>query len=166
MSWSSAALVKGGETYVDRLPGLEQWGTYTGIARRHNSTDPRTWSAGSAGANVAGQIDHTYKTWIGEVTNGQNVSTATLENSIAFSVTPNPVSDYMEINFTMTESIPMTIALYNTQGQLIRTLYEDKPSLGEQKLSFSRGDLPVGVYFVSVSSEGKVLGYEKIVVGE
>lgn len=166
MSWSSSTLVKGGETYVDRLPGLERWGDYTGIARRHNSTDPRTWSAGSAGANVAGQIDHTYKTWIGEVTNGQNVSTKFIDKSIPFSVTPNPVSDFMEISFTITESIPLTIALYDTDGRLVRTLYRDTPSIGEHKLSFQKGDLAVGVYVISVSSLDTVLRSDKIVVGE
>jgi hypothetical protein len=166
MSWSSAALVKGGETYVDRLPGLEQWGDYTGIARRHNSTDPRTWSSGSVGANVAGQIDHTYKTWIGEVTNGQNVSTTEIDNSIVLSVTPNPVYEYMEINFTMTESLPMTIALYDAYGQLARTLYQDTPSLGSHTISCQSGDLPVGVYVISVNSLGRLLGWEKIVVME
>lgn len=166
MAWSTTTLVKGGETYVDRLPGLERWGDYTGIARRHNSTDPRTWSAGSAGANVAGQIDHTYKTWIGEVTNGQNVSTTDISKSMAFKVTPNPVFDFMEISFTMTESIPLTIVLFNTKGQFVRTLYEDTPSLGAHKLSFQRGDLSIGVYVVSVSTVGKVIGNQRILVGE
>jgi hypothetical protein len=166
MAWSSTALVKGGETYVDRLPGLERWGAYTGIARRHNSTDPRTWSSGSAGANVAGQIDHTYKTWIGEVTNGQNVSTKHIDKSIAFSVTPNPVRDYFEINFTMTEAFPMTITLYDAYGHLVSTLFEDKPLLGSNKLSFFSGDLPVGVYVIWLSSLVNVLGYEKITVME
>ncbi|HEY3384979.1 MAG TPA: hypothetical protein VGK46_00635 [Saprospiraceae bacterium] len=167
MSWSSTALVKGGETYVDRLPGLEQWGTYTGIARRHNSTDPRTWSSGSVGANVAGQIDHTYKSWIGEVTNGQNVSTTEIDKTIAFSVSPNPVRDYMEINFTMTEVLPLKIALYDAQGQLVRILLEDHtPLVGEHKVSIVRGDLPIGAYVISFSSLGKSLGSEKIVVIE
>ena len=165
MSWSSSALVKGGETYVDRLPGLEQWGTYTGIARRHNSTDPRTWSSGSVGANIAGQLDHTYKSWIGEVTNGQNVSTTAIDKSIAFSVSPNPMREYMEINFTMTESLPLKIALYDSHGQLVRTLLENHtPLVGEHKLSFVRGDLPEGAYVISISSLGRALGSEKIVV--
>ena len=166
MSWSSATLVKGGETYVDRLTGLERWGEYTGIARRHNSTDPRTWSSGSAGANVAGQIDHTYKTWIGEVTNGQNVSTEDIRKSIAFSVTPNPVRDYFEISLTVTETSPTTIAIYDTQGHLVKTLYKDTPLVGSHRFSFQIGDLPVGVYVISLSSLGTVVGYEKIVVGE
>jgi hypothetical protein len=166
MSWSTAALVKGGETYVDRLPGLERWGDYTGIARRHNSTDPRTWSAGSAGANVAGQIDHTYKTWVGEVTNGQNVSTSDIGKSIAFSVTPNPVVDNFDISFTVTESIPMTIALYTGAGQHVRTFYQETPSLGSHKLSFQRDALPVGVYVISVSSLGSAMWSDKIVVIE
>ena len=165
MSWSSLALVKGGETYVDRLPGLEPWGTYTGIARRHNSTDPRTWTSGSVGANIAGQLDHTYKSWIGEVTNGQNVSTTFIDKSIAFSVSPNPMRDYTEINFTMSETLPFKIALYDTQGQLVRTLFDDyTPLVGEHKISFQRGDLPVGAYVISITSLGAVLGSEKIVV--
>ena len=164
MSWSSATLVKGGETYVDRLPGLERWGEYTGIARRHNSTDPRVWTSGSFGANVAGQIDHTYKSWIGEVTNGQNVSTTDIGKSIAFLVTPNPVQDYFEISFTITEASPIKIALYDTHGRMVRTLYHDTPLVGAHKISFLRGELAVGVYVVSVTSLGRVVGYEKIVV--
>ncbi len=162
MSWSSSALVKGGETYVDRLPGLERWGQYTGIARKHNSTTPITWSAGSVGANVAGQLDHTYKTWIGEVTNGQNVSTKDIQSTIVFNVTPNPVQDVMEISFTITESHPVSIALYDTKGQLVRTLFEDSPLAGLQKHSFQIGDLHAGVYVISVSSKGIILGSEKI----
>ena len=163
MSWSSSTLVKGGETYVDRLPGLERWGDYTGIARRHNSTDPRTWSAGSVGANVSGQIDHTYKTWICEVTNGQNVATKEIGSTIDFSVTPNPVVDNMEVSFTMTEAIPITIVLHDATGQLVRTLYEDKPSLGLHTVSFPAGDLAAGVYVVSVSSVGRVIGLKNVV---
>lgn len=166
MSWSSATLVKGGETYVDRLPGLERWGDYTGIARRHNSTDPRTWSSGSVGANIPGQIDHTYKSWIGEVTNGQNVSTTDIDRSISFSVTPNPVRDYMEINFTVTEAFPMTIALYDAYGHLVRILYQDMPLAGTHTISVHRGDLQVGVYVISVSSGEGVLEWEKIVVSD
>ncbi len=166
MTFSSSALVKGGETYVDRLAGLERWGEYTGIARRHNSPDPRTWSAGSVGSNVAGQIDHTYKTWIGEVTNGQNVSTTDIQNSIAFGVTPNPVQDFIEINFTITKASPLTIALYDSRGNLVKTLYQETPFIGSHKLSFEIGDLPLGAYVVSVSSMGSVLGSEKIVVVE
>jgi hypothetical protein len=166
MSWSSATLVKGGETYVDLQGAVEPWGTYTGIARRHNSTDPRTWSAGSVGANVAGQLDHTYKSWIGEVTNGQNVSTTDISKSIDFSVSPNPVHDNFEIKFTMTEVSPVTISVYDTQGQLVSTLYNDKPSVGSHTLTFPVGDLPAGSFVVSVSSFGNVVRSEKITVVE
>ncbi len=165
MSWSSTTLVKGGETYVDRLSGLERWGDYTGIARRHNSSDPRTWTAGSVGADVAGQIDHTYKTWIGEVTNGQNVGTTEIGKSIDFTVTPNPVVDNMQISFTMTEAIPISIALHDISGQLLRTLYEDRPSLGSHTVLCPAGDLAAGVYVVSVSSVGRMISNERILVG-
>jgi hypothetical protein len=164
MSWSSATLVKGGETYVDRLPGLERWGEYTGIARRHNSTDPRTWSAGSVGANVSGQLDHTYKTWIGEVTNGQNVSTIEIDKSIKFSVTPNPIHDHFEINFTFTEESPLKISLYNIQGHQVKVLYQDTPLMGSHKISFDRGDLGAGAYVIAVSLSNGSVGYEKILV--
>lgn len=167
MSWSSATLVKGGETFVDRLPAsVEPWGQYTGIARRHNSVDPRTWASGSYGANIAGQIDHTYKSRVAEVTNGQNVSTNEIENSISFSVTPNPIRDYFEINFAIKESFPMTIAMYDVNGKFVNTLYEGTPVIGENKVVIQRGELPAGVYVVSVSTRGRVLRSEKIVVVE
>ena len=164
MSWSSSALVKSGETYVDRLPGLERWGEYTGIARKHNSITPITWSAGSAGANVAGEIDHTYKTWIGEVTNGQNVGTKDIDTSIEFSVSPNPAHDFFEIRFADTKTYPLNIALYDMQGQLVRMLYADTPSAGEHTMIFQRGDLSAGAYAISISSSGRMMGYEILVV--
>lgn len=164
MSWSSSALVKGGETYVDRLPGLERWGEYTGIARKHNSITPVTWSAGSVGANVAGQIDHTYKTWIGEVTNGQNVGTKDIDKSIEFTVSPNPVHEFFEIRFTNTKSFPVNIALYDMQGQLVRMVYADTPSVGEHTMIFQRDNLSAGAYALSISSSGRMVGYEILVV--
>ena len=166
MSWSSATLVKGGETYVDRLPGLEQWGQYTGIARRHNSVDPRTWTSGSAGANIQGVIDHTYKSWIGEVTNGQMVGITDLGDPIIFNVSPNPVRDYVEVGFSLTGTYPVTIALYDTKGNFVRQLYQDTPASGNQNLFIPLHDLPQGVYMISVSALGSVLAYEKIVVVE
>ena len=116
------------------------------------------------GANIAGQLDHTYKTWIGEVTNGQNVGTKEIGQSIDFSVTPNPVVDNMVVSFTMTEAIPITIVLHDASGQLVRTLYEDKPSVGLHTVSFPAGDLATGVYVVSVSSVGRVIGSKNVVV--
>ena len=164
MAWSSSTLVHGGETFVDRLPGLERWGRYTGIARKHNSFTPITWTAGSVGANVAGQLDHTYKTWIGEVTDGQNVGIQDVQSTLAFSVTPNPVQDIIEISYTITESTPITIALYDTKGQLVKTLFQGTPLMGDHTDSFQRGDLGAGVYLISVGSRGNVLVSKKIVV--
>ncbi len=166
MSWSSSTLVKGGETYVDREGGVERWGYYTGIARRHNSPDPRTWSAGSVGANISGQIDHSYKTWIGEVTNGTMVSTSKVERSIDFSITPNPVQDEMEINFSLTKVTPIKIALFNAQGQLVKTLYSGTPMIGVHKQLFHLGGLLPGAYVVTISSANSRPVSEKILVVE
>jgi hypothetical protein len=164
MSWSTATLVQGGQTYVDRLSGVERWGDYTGIARRHNSQDPRTWSSGSVGANISGVLDHTYKTWIGEVTNGQMVGVEETEFAVSFSVSPNPVRDVVDISFTITETIPVTIALHDMQGKLVRILYDDTPLIGNHSFSFQMSDVVAGVYLVSVTSTKGRMVYKRVVV--
>ena len=164
MQWSSATLVKSGETYVDRAAAVEPWGQYTGIARRHNSPDPRTWSSGSVGANIAGQIDHSYKSWIGEVTNGTMVSTIDLSTIQSFDVNPNPVVDLMEVTFEVKEPEVMTIAIHDMQGQLIKVLYRDIPAIGQHRLSFNKGELAMGAYVVSVVTPSRVVAQEQIVV--
>lgn len=162
MSFSSTTLVKAGETFVDRGAGTERWGEYTGIARRHNSSDPRTWVAGAVGANVSGQLDHTYKTWIGEATNGQMVSVDHLQAPVSFSLSPNPVKENCILHYTLNDAAIVTITLCDIRGQVLETIYHGKPVAGDHKLTIQKGDHPPGHYVLAVDAQGHQLASEKI----
>ncbi len=64
MNWSDPTLVKSGNSYVDHtwLSGLERWGDYSDMQRRHNAANPTVWMAGCFGSN-----NHNWNTWIAEV---------------------------------------------------------------------------------------------------
>jgi hypothetical protein len=167
MQWSSATLVKSGETFVDFLNDNERWGDYTGIARKHNSPRPIVWMAGAYGANITtAGVNNTYKTWIAEVSNGNAVSTAdqTLVNDVSFF--PNPVYDMMHLTFNVTEREEIAIALHDINGHLVKLMYRDTPRIGEHRLSFNKGALTPGTYILSITSPTQTLAHEKIVIAE
>lgn len=99
MQFSNTTLVKAGETFVNFLSGgPERWGDYTGISRRHNSTDARIWLAGCYGANISG-APNTWKTWISEIFAQGGGGTAPIANFIG-----NPASGNAPLSVNFTDS--------------------------------------------------------------
>lgn len=165
MNWSPSVRVKAGETFVDFLNNDERWGDYTGIARRHNSTDPRIWLAGCYGANITSQNTfNTFKTWVAEIENGGTVSTQPTPSAKSISVYPNPTYDLITIDFEADQDGIITIEIIDLHGRVIRQLYKDTPRPGENRLTFNRGALTAGTYIVSIQSNTKILKHETIVV--
>jgi hypothetical protein len=165
MNWSPSTRVKAGETFVDFLSNDERWGDYTGIARRHNSADPRIWLAGCYGANITSQnVFNTYKTWVAEVTGGEMVSVDETQADNDLLVFPNPTYDLIQVNFTMAQHELIHIELFDAEGRLVKLLYRDAPRAGENKLTFNKGALAQGTYVLSIRSNTQVLHNEKIVV--
>lgn len=162
-NWSSSTLVKEGDTYVDFLSGEERWGDYTGIARRYNASSPRVWLAGSYGANASNK-SNTFKTWVAEVTGSS--ATAIINESInnKSSIYPNPTYDLINITFNVESYEQTTIQILDMNGKVVKLLYSDMPKLGENKLIFNKGVLPVGSYFVNISTATKTLKNEKLII--
>lgn len=164
-TWSSSALVKNGETFVDFSNGNERWGDYTGIARKHNSSSGRIWLAGCYGADISSQnVFNTYKTWVAEIYAGSIVGVNEPPPLKAISVYPNPVYDLMTILFTAEKSETTTISILDMQGKLIKVLYRDTPRPGENKLTFNKGPLPAGPYVISISTPTQILKNETIII--
>lgn len=166
MQWSSSILVKAGETYVDILNGDERWGDYTGISRKHNSSSPRIWLAGCYGANNSSQsVNNTWKTWVAEIYGTSNVG---LNDYISapdkISMFPNPTYDLMNIFFTTESSEKTTIQILDISGRVVKFLYSDTPKVGENKLTFNKGALTAGTYFVSISTLSKIIKNEKLII--
>ncbi len=165
MQWGDNTLVKEGETYVDFIqPGEDRWGDYTGMARKHNATEPEVWLAGCYGANVQGTLNNTWKTWIAQIGGGPS---ATPEQSGAddhISVFPSPSVDFFNLTFTVADRTTHTIRLTDMKGALVKLLYEGTPAMGENKLVFNRGQLAKGQYLLTISTNNATIAYEKLVI--
>lgn len=162
--WSPSVQVKAGETFINWGSGSERWGDYTGIARRHNSASGRVWLAGCYGAKIYGY--DTYKTWVAEI---YSSATAKLEekNNIQNAVIyPIPVYDLMNISFNIDEREEVTIDICDASGKIVKLLYKGTPKTGENLLTFNRGALNSGIYFVTIKTNSKIIKNEKIIIAD
>jgi hypothetical protein len=165
LQWSSSTLVKAGETYVNILNGDERWGDYTGISRRHNSGTPRIWLAGCYGANIVSQnTNNTYKTWVAEIYGTSTVGLNDILTTNAISMFPNPTYDLINIYFTSESYEKTTIQILDINSRVVKVLYSDIPKNGENKLTFNKGVLKAGTYFVNIITSSKTLKNEKLII--
>ncbi|WP_179862325.1 T9SS type A sorting domain-containing protein [Longibacter salinarum] len=81
---------------------------------------------------------------------------------------PNPVANGQQptVRFAVDKSQPVTIELYNTLGQRVRTLYNDTPRVtGEfQKVQVDVNSLASGVYFIRMRGESFATTKKLVVV--
>jgi len=70
------------------------------------------------------------------------------------SVLPNPVSDVGTLVFRMQETVPVTAAIYDGNGTLVRMLLDGSTTLrgGEYVVRFETSELPSGSYHVRLSA--------------
>lgn len=165
MNWSSATMVKTGDTYINMIQGDERWGDYTGICRKHNSPSARVWLAGCYGSNITNQgINNVYKTWIAEIS-GNTVTEVEEENNVdAARIFPNPVYDFFTLEFDAPQREVLLVELFDQSGKQVKTLYNDIVKQGKNRLAFNKGALAAGTYFVSLRTQSQTLRYEKIIV--
>jgi len=167
MQFSQATLVKAGTAFVNILQGsVERWGDYSGISRRHNAANPNVWLAGCFGANIPGQANNTYVTWVAEVFSNDVVSTNNLnENSkdIGF-VFPNPAYDLIHVPFEAPGGEEVTVDIYDINGKLVKMLYRDTPKKGYHELSFNKLALESGVYFLNIKTSTTSIKNEKLII--
>lgn len=73
------------------------------------------------------------------------------------SVYPNPVSNMMHITFDVYDASYYNITLTNALGQQVANVYQGELMSGAgKKISFDMDELPQGVYFLNVESNGVV----------
>lgn len=164
MQWSNSTLVKAGETYVDFLQGEDRWGDYTGMARKHNASDPEVWMAACYGANVSGVLNNTWKTWIAQIGDGPIGIAEAEVGSAGISVFPSPAVDMFNLVFEAGERTGHTIVLTDMKGALVKLLYQGIPAVGENMLTFNRGQLSSGQYLLTISTNNKTVAHEKLVI--
>lgn len=163
MNWGPSTQVKAGETHVDFLQGEERWGDYTGMARRHNASNPEVWLAACYSANVSGQLNNTYKTWIAEI-NGSSSSVEETSSDARNALYPVPAIDRFTLELEITESVVHTMQLIDARGAVVKVLYQGVPAMGRNQLMFNRGQLSPGTYSLIVSTPQKRIAHETLVV--
>jgi len=81
---------------------------------------------------------------------------------------PNPVQSGQQatIGFAVQERQPVSIELYNTLGQRVRTIYDDTPQVVDEieTLTLDVGDLASGLYFVRMRGESFTTTQKLVVV--
>ncbi|MFZ1685822.1 MAG: T9SS type A sorting domain-containing protein [Flavobacteriales bacterium] len=164
MQWSNSTLVKAGETYVDFIQGEDRWGDYTGMARKHNASDPEVWMAGCYGANVQGVLNNTWKTWIAQIGDGPIGIPEPEVSNPAISVFPSPTVDMFNLTFTAEDRTEHNINLTDMKGALVKLLYRGTPAMGENMLIFNRGQLSPGQYVLTISTTDKTIAHEILVI--
>lgn len=70
---------------------------------------------------------------------------------------PNPVSNDLMLQFDLTESMPLNIAVYNTLGQKVGTVAADNFNAGHHTVRFDASALAAGMYYVTFQSDEKRL---------
>jgi len=172
MNFSSSTIVKEGETYVNILMGMERWGDYTGIARKHNTSAPRIWISGCFGGNIRDNStmppiskNNQFRTWIAEVSQSTVSSDDISEMPVPkVHLYPNPVRDRLALEFTMEEKGFLEVEIWDMTGRLIKKLYSDYAPAGSVHLSFNKEALGQGTYLLQVKTGQKIITHEKILV--
>lgn len=66
---------------------------------------------------------------------------------------PNPVLDFLTINYTLTHSAQVSVKLYSLDGKLLQAKENMASVNGNNITSLEMGSLPKGVYLLQVNSE-------------
>lgn len=80
----------------------------------------------------------------------------------SFSVFPNPAQDAVQIKFDANlASSNMQVRMYNLIGEEV---FKQNLSSGQGNVMLNTADLPAGVYFVNLISDGKMMATKKLTV--
>jgi parallel beta-helix repeat protein len=88
-----------------------------------------------------------------------NLNTIEIKNN-SFVLYPNPAKEYLTVNFASTSSYLAEITIYNSLGQKVNTSIS---SIDNQSITINITDLSNGIYFLSISSNGKQTDTKKFI---
>lgn len=77
---------------------------------------------------------------------------------------PNPVSGVSTVDYIIDQDGPVTIAVYDVAGRLVKTLLRETRRGGPGQTRLDAADMPAGVYFVRMSTDVKSVSRKITVV--
>lgn len=79
-------------------------------------------------------------------------------------VYPNPSSSYAILPVSITESQQLSLKLFDVQGRLIKTIYDNTIAAGSHEIRFNTSSLEDGVYFIQMHTDDGVVSSQRFVV--
>jgi|GEM_PF-4523159 len=76
---------------------------------------------------------------------------------------PNPFNASTVIRFSIPETMPVKLAVYDLNGRLVRMLADNHQTAGSHEMLFQAGDLPSGMYICRLEA-GSSIAERKIVL--
>jgi len=90
----------------------------------------------------------------------QPLSTPSITNTSVYkdetfnaSIFPNPVKDFVNVNFELTQGSEVNMTIYNLNGQLVKQISNNYLPSGEQQIQIDVNDLPFGNYILQIQTE-------------
>jgi hypothetical protein len=89
----------------------------------------------------------------------------TISTEIGFDVISNPSISQIQTVFNLQQSSTVSLKVYNTAGQLINILLDDKKvQAGAQSVSVNTSNMQKGIYIVVFKIDGLIVGTKKILL--
>jgi len=140
---------------LDLPPGIE-------LPEYDLAGNPRVWgSSVDMGA-------YEYGPWVSVKENPN--STFNIQHSTLLKVSPNPFSYGTYVSYELKENGRVNISVYSISGMKVKTLVNNTGSVGDKGSFYWDGSdqngqaLPVGVYFIRMTMDGKEIETIKVVI--
>ena len=89
---------------------------------------------------------------IDHFTTTNNVGINELENVVNITISPNPTSQNLNINYSTISESELNIVVYDISGKEVISYNELKSNVGPHQLKFDTEKLDAGIYFLSISN--------------
>ena len=82
-----------------------------------------------------------------------------IDNSKSFGLinTPNPAKNYTIISYNLPDNANVQLYIQNVNGQLIKTLLEEKQTAGKHQIKWNTDNLLSGIYFFTLKTENNIV---------
>lgn len=159
-SYSDLVKIKEGTGIIDRgLPGKEErWGDYMGAQPDYNNYGSM-WVLG-----IYGRSDKNYGNWMAKLSSPLLGVKEQKKRAIADAILyPNPSTQYIQLEFIVDKGSVLNFAIYNTGGQLVDNILQQKCEEGKNLIRFNIAPLPVGTYYLETQRDGSPVAISRFV---
>lgn len=128
------------------------------ISKYYPYTSNNFWFVGLKTTGSTGCNDTLYQSIFVQDVTQTIASLNEIEDQVQYNVFPNPFTDQTTLSFPSVKD-NSTVTLYNTNGQLVKTLN----NITNGQASISRDNLPSGLYFFMLTNDSKIIATGKLI---